>query len=697
MKNTLFVGAVLVLSVFGSLVIARDAGAEEGMWLFNEPPVERVRLHLGVNLTDEWRERVQKSALRFNSGGSGAFVSATGLAVTNHHVVRSELVKVTTPERDVIGDGFLAPTPEEEVRLTDLSVQALWSIEDVTDEVKAAAEGQDVEAAERGRRAAIAAIESRSKDQTGMHSEVVTLYNGGLYHLYRYRRWEDVRLVYAPDDSIADFGGDVDNFRYPRYCLDVAIVRVYDDDGEPVSVEHFLPFAPEGVDASQPTFVAGHPGSTRRTLTTEHLSFLRDVVWPTQLRHITQREVELLTWSREESGNATSAYRDLPGFQNWRKAYVDRLAMLRDPRIFSVKALSENTFRTRVAADPERGPALREAYQQVGRSLEAYRDFHEEHFLLERLAMNRSELFRFARLLVRRADELEKPSGERLEAFTDARLPETERRLLSDAPVDLDLERHRLETGLSRLAGVYGADETMVREAFGGLSARDRAAQLVEASRLADRAVRERLMELSRSELAGADPMIRLARTLEGESRRLIERHEKEIEAVQTAAYDTIADARFAVFGTNDYPDATFSLRLSYGRVIGYEDQGRSVPPFTTFSGLIDRYTQRGPDAPFDLSQRWVEALEEIEPSTPFNFISTHHIIGGNSGSPVIDARARFVGVIFDGNEHSASWGSVYSMERGRAVSVDVRSIIAALKHARSKGSVLLDELAATP
>lgn len=655
--------------------------ADEGMWLFENLPVERIRRSTGVRLTDEWLEHVRKASLRFEVGGSGSFVGPNGLAITNHHIVDGSLARLSTPERDVLTHGYLARTPEEELRLPDFAVRALWSIEDVTERVKDAGEGMEAAPAEAARRAEIATIESEAHDATGLECEVVTLYNGGLYHLYRYKQWTDVRLVWAPDEQIANFGGDTDNFRYPRFCLDSAIVRVYDDEGNPVRPQHFLEFTEDGLEDADPCFVSGHPGSTRRLLSVDHLAFLRDRVWPVQLAYTFRREVELERFADEHPEHAALILRDLPGIQNWRKALDDRLRALQTPSVFEKKKALEGVFRARIAGDPEIGDRTQRAYEDVARAQEAYAPIVERLFVLEREALNWSDLFDIARRIVRRAAELEKPSGERLPEFTDARLAELERRIMTESPVAPALERHRVETWLGLFAETWGADAPLVRGVLGERSAREAATDLVEGTRLGERDVRRALMRMSADELAEVnDPMIVLARTLEPESRRLLGVMRDDVEAVETIAYDTIAGARFLVFGTNDYPDATFTLRLSSGRVGGYTDGDTVVPPFTTFAGLWARWRERQGREPFDLPERWIGAMDALPADTPFNFVTDHHIIGGNSGSPVVDTRARFVGVIFDGNEQSASWGSVYDNERGRSVSVDARAIATALR-----------------
>ncbi|GAB4551085.1 MAG: S46 family peptidase [Phycisphaerales bacterium] len=685
---------ITILSAIACLVVLAPSPsrADEGMWLFEKPPVDQMRRSLGFRPTAEWLEHVRKASLRFDVGGSGSFVGPNGLAITNHHVIDGALVRMSTPERDILRDGYLARSPEQELPMPDFEVRALWEIEDVTQRVKAAGEGKDAADAEQARRAEIASIESEANERTGLDCNVVTLYNGATYHLYCYKTWDDVRLVWAPELAIAGFGGDVDNFRYPRYCLDAAIVRVYEDN-KPYTPEHFFEFTEEGVEPMQPTFVSGHPGSTRRLLSVNHLGFLRDREWPMQLNYTYRRQVELEGFAEEFPEHADLIRRDLPGITNWRKALDDRLRALQTGRVQARKDRQEAVFRARVGADPSLAPGVERAYETIGRSLEAMDDLHLKMFVLDRVGGNRSELYGIARRLVRRAHELEKPSGERLPEYADARLPDTERRIMSEAPIEPALEIHRLETWLGLFAETWGATDPLVMIVTGPDGAKVGARALVEGTRLADPAFREELMAMDLEELRRVDDiMLRFAFALEPAARELIDRYDNEVVAPQREAYDTIAAARFAVFGENDYPDATFTLRLSFGRVQGYEGAGGTVPHATIADGLWRRWSNRNGEPPFDLSQRWIDARDAIDPRTPVNFISDHHIIGGNSGSPVIDARARFVGVIFDGNEHSASWGSIYSKARGRAVSVDARFIATALRDVYD-AEFLIDEL----
>ncbi|MEM1424073.1 MAG: S46 family peptidase [Planctomycetota bacterium] len=689
MKHTLF---ALIASLCLACLTPTQSRAEEGMWLFENLPEDRIRRSIGVFPDNAWLERVRKSSLRFGRGGSGAFVAPNGLAISNHHVVRSALVRMSTPERDIMRDGYLATSPDDELPMPDYSVRALWEIEDVTERVKGAGAGMPASDAERARRAEIAAIESEADARTGLECAVVTLYNGARYHLYCSKRWDDVRLVWAPEGRIAHFGGDVDNFRYPRYCLDAAIVRVYEDN-EPVTPEHFLPFTEDGVDETSPTFVTGHPGSTRRQLTKDHLAFLRDREWPMQLMYTFRRQVELERFASEEPEHADLIRRDLPGIRNWRKAVDDRLRVHQTLGIQRLKERSEQTLVSRTRNDFALNARLTGAIDSIAGTLDAYESMHRARFLLVRVPGNRSDLLRIAQTLVRRAGELEKPSGERLPGFAEARLDEIERVIMTEATIEPALERHRLETWLGLFAETLGAEDPLVLTAMGPDGAERAARDLVSGTRLADPAFREKLMGMGLEELRAVDDiMLRLAFALEPRTRGLIDAYDDEIVAVHRGAYDAIADTRFELFGDTDYPDATSSLRLSYGRVLSYADATGQVPFTTRASGLWGRWESREGEAPFDLPQRWIEARETFDPSTPVNFVSTHHIIGGNSGSPVIDPRGRFVGVVFDGNEQFASWGEVYSKKQGRGVSVDARFIAAALREVYDAGW-LVEEL----
>ena len=555
---------------------------------------------------------------------------------------------------------------------------SLWEIVDVTERVKAAA-AADLSAAdaEAARRQELSRIEQESFEATGLKSDVVTLYQGGQYHLYRYKRYTDLRLVFAPEKAIAFYGGDPDNFSFPRYCLDVCFFRIY-EDGAPLEAEHYLRWSEAGTQEGELVFVAGHPGRTERLFTADHVEFLRDVRYPTSLASLWRREVQLATFSGRGNEYARIAEDDLFGVQNSRKAYTGILSGALDPAFMASKRARDKALQAGVAADPEYQAQWGDAWDQIRAAQVAAREIYPRYVAAGGL---RSELYSIARHLVRLAEEKPKPSAERLREYNDAALPSLEYGLFSPAPVHEALEIERVESGLLWMAERLGADDPTVQTALGGKAPRARAEELVKGSSLADVAVRRALYEGGQQAIEdSSDPLIQLARALDPEARALRTRMENEVDSVQRQGYDKIAAAQFALEGEGQYPDATFTLRLAFGRVAGYTEDGARVEPYTTFAGLYEKSAERKNQVPFALPESWVEHKDDLDLSTPYNFVNTCDIIGGNSGSPTTNAKNEVVGLIFDGNIQSLIADLAYTDEQGRAVSVDSRAILAALR-----------------
>ena len=653
---------------------------DEGMWLFDNPPRELLAERYGFEPTDEWLEHLQKSAVRFNNGGSGSLVSSEGLVMTNHHVARDILQKLSSAERDLLAEGFLAESRADELVAPDLEVDVLWTIEDVTDRVEAAADGLAGAEAEQARRETRSRIEAEAKEASGLVSETVVLYQGARYHLYGYKRYTDVRLVMAPDSEAAAFGGDVDNFEYPRWCLDATFFRIY-EGGAPLAPEHHLRWSADGSAEGDLVFVAGHPGRTQRLDTVAALEYQRDVRIPLVLNFLWRNEVKLLNFSDRSAENRRIAASDLLGVQNGRKAYTGMLAGLHDPALMGRKRADEEALRAAVAADPE----LAESYGDAWDELAAAQQVRAELYPLS-LGMGTtglrtgSQLYQIAVHLVRLADELPKPSAERLREYRDTGLDSLYLGLFSPAPIYAALEREQLATGLSFLAESLGGGHEHVLGALGGFSPSARADELVGGTKLFEVEERRRLAEGGAGAIAASeDPLVRLARELEGAGRELRKRLEDEADAVESAAYAKLAAAKFAVQGEGVYPDATFTLRLAFGSVVSFEEGGETVPAYTTVDGLFRRREERGAEEPFTLPARWLDAEERLDPSTPYNFVCTADIIGGNSGSPVVDRAGDVVGLIFDGNLHSLVYNFAYTDDVARSVAVDSRGILEAL------------------
>ncbi len=652
--------------------------ADEGMWLYSNPPRKQLEERHGFKVTDAWLEHLMQSSVRFNSGGSGSFVSEDGLVLSNHHVGADAIQKLSTPEKDYMRDGFHARRLQDEIRCVDLELNVLQSIEDVTTRVTAAVPKEaSAEAAALARRKVIAEIEKESQDRTGLRSNVITLFQGGAYHLYRFKRYTDVRLVFAPEKQAAFFGGDPDNFEFPRYDLDFCLMRVY-EDGKPAKVPHHLTWSRNGTKEGDLTFVSGHPGKTSRLLTQVELEYLRDVQFPATLDRLKRLEVLLQSWSARSPENARRAADELFGFQNSRKARDGGMAGLLDPVLMGRKAEAERQFRQRLRSNGSFSDAeaaydrIADAQREIGRIAPRYR-------LIEGGQAFNCDTFDIAKILLRSGDERSKPNGERLPEFSESRKPSLEMDLFSDKPIHEDLEILKLAESLTYLANELGFKDPTVQTILGGKSPQARAAELIQESQLRDVATRKRLYEGGADAVRAAkDPLVELARQIDAEARELRKKIEAQGELKQQAQA-AIAKARFALDGATSYPDATFTLRLAFGTVQGYTESGKPVVPFTTFAGLYERNALMKNQAPFNLPQRWFKRKSALDLRTPYNFVNTADIIGGNSGSPVVNRDGELVGLIFDGNIQSLVLDFSYDDIMARALSVDSRAILEAL------------------
>jgi hypothetical protein len=674
-----------VLMAMMSVLAAPLAMADEGMWLFNHPPREHLKQKYGFEPSDEWLTHLQRASVRFNSGGSGSFVSPDGLVMTNHHVGADALQKFSDAEHDYIEDGFYAASEEEEKKCVDLELNVLQSIEDVTERIAKAIAGLPPAEARTARQAAMNTIEEESFKKTGLRSDVVTLYQGGQFHLYRYKKYTDVRLVFAPEKSIAFFGGDPDNFEFPRYDLDICFFRAY-EDGKPAKVEHHLTWSKTGADDGELVFVSGNPGRTNRLNTVAHLKFLRDRVMPLSLNVLRRREVMLRTYSDRSRENARRAQDELFGYQNSRKARLGGLAGLQDPAILAQKQELESKLKAAVQADTSHKRSYGDAWKQVDDALATWGGIFDDWYLLEGTqplqggqAFN-TDLFRIAMMIVRLTAETEKPNAQRLREYGEAGLDSLKQQLYSEAPIYNDLEIVKLADSLGMYEELVGADDKFVLEVFANKSPIQRATELVEKPRLADVAFRRKLVEGGSGAVESCDdPMIKLARLVDEPARRVRKTYEEKVQEPLQQAYGKLAKAQFALYGGDNYPDATFTLRLAFGVVKGYEERGEQVAPLTTMGGTYDHARSHGDVPPFQLPERWLKQRKAIKAETPFNFASTADIIGGNSGSPVVNRRGELVGIIFDGNIQSLVLDFAYSDKQARAISVHSAAILEAL------------------
>lgn len=672
-----FLASLLLVATVGG------AAADEGMWLYSDPPLAQLKEKYGFEPSKAWLEHLQKSSVRFNSGGSGSFVSSRGLVMTNHHVGSDQLAKLSSRGNDLLEKGYYAKTEAQELKCPDIELNVLYEVEDVTARVQGAVTpDMGSAAAEKARRAEMNTIEKESTDRTGLRSDVVTLYQGGAYHLYRYKKYTDVRLVFAPEQDIAFFGGDTDNFEFPRYDLDVTFFRAY-ENGQPVKPPHFLAWSPNGARDGELVFVSGHPGGTERLNTMADLEFQRDRRLPLALNLLRRLEVLYLTYGERSEENKRQSKDDLFGVQNARKAYLGRLAGLQDPQFMAAKRKLEDELR-------QADPGLAAQFAAVDRAEKAYGTILDDLYLFERHYAFNSRLYEIAQCLARYHAEVSKPNADRLRDYRDSNLESLQQELYSTAPIYPEFEIARLADSLSMLIEMRGAEDPLVVQIMAGKSPRDRAVELVRGTKLMDVAERKRLA--SQGVAGSADPMIQLALLTDPVARKARQVYDEDVTETLRQAYAAIERARFQKLGNRMAPDATFTLRLSYGVVKGYLEDGKPVPAFTELAGLYQRSKEHKNVWPFKLPESWVKAKPKLNLKTPFNFVSTCDIIGGNSGSPTVNKEGQVVGLIFDGNLQSLVLDYAYSEVQARATSVDSRAIMEALRKVYG-ASALAEEL----
>ena len=671
----------LIVALFSLQTLQFTARADEGMWPFNNVPRAEIKKKYGFDVTDEWLRKVQLASVRFNSGGSGSFVSPNGLVLTNYHIVEDIVNQVSTPEKDLAKEGFVARNATDEIKAPSLELNVLMSIEDVTSRVNGAAKTGTSDAdAFAARRKEIAAIEAESTKATSLRSDVITLYQGGQYNLYRYKKYTDVRLVFVPEFQAAFFGGDPDNFNFPRFNIDMALVRVYEND-QPVHPASYFKWSTTGAKEGDLAFVTGNPGSTSRLFTVAHLQELRDNSIPIILRLLERREAMLKKYMSMGEEQTRRAQNDLNSRQNSLKVYRGRIAGLKDKALLDRKQREEDALRKSIADDPNRQKMYGDAWDAIAKAHRDYPSYIKERRIFDLAGGFNTVLFDYARTLVRLAAENAKPNGDRLPEYTDARRASLELTLYSTAPIHDDFEKLKLADSLGFMVELLGADHPLVKQVLNGKTPEARATELIDGTKLKDVDYRKKLAAGGANAIeSSTDPMIVVARMIDAKARELRKRYENEVTGVERANYAKIAHARFDTEGTKLYPDATFTLRLSYGAVKGYTENGKRITPFTTLGGLYDRAGKFKQEFPYNLPPRWMEKKSAVNLSTPFNFITTDDIIGGNSGSPTINKNGELIGLIFDGNIQSLVGDYIYDESVNRAISVDVRAMTEVLR-----------------
>ncbi|MGE5326949.1 MAG: S46 family peptidase [Deltaproteobacteria bacterium] len=684
--------AVLVMTLAAAAFVALRgrALADEGMWTFDNPPLKQLKERYNFEPSQQWLDHVRLSSVRFNDGGSGSFVSPHGLVLTNHHVARFQLMKISTSEHDYLKDGFYARTAAEELKCPDLELNVLMSMEDVTKRVLAAVHsGMTDEQALKARRAEIAKIEKESTDSTGLRSDVIPLYQDSEYWLYRYKKYTDVRLVFAPAQQIAFFGGDPDNFTYPRYDLDFAIFRVYEND-KPVESRDYLKWNSKGAADGDLVFVSGNPGSTSRQDTLAQLEFMRDRYFPLFLGTLKHRRDALRRYSALGAEQARQAESQIFFIENSIKAIDGIEKGLQDPELMAEKEKQEKDFRAQVNSNPEWKKDYAGAWDDIARAEHAYAENVKRYFYRR---LYRAALANQALTVVQYVAEVKKPDGDRLPGFHDAQLESLRFRLFSPAPSYLPMEQALLQDSLEEALQNLGPNDPYVKAALEGKTPAEAAAAAMDGTRMGDGAFRKSLIEGGEAAVeTSTDPLVKFARRIDPLIREITKWREDTVVSVESRAGEKLGKARFAAYGKSTYPDATFTLRLAFGTVKSYPMNGTKAPSHTTFYGLYDRAYSFDLKPPFDLPQKFMDAKDKINLSTPMDFISDCDIIGGNSGSPVIDRQGDLVGLIFDGNIESLVGDFIFDGTANRAVAVASPAIIETLRVVYDAGPVA-DEL----
>lgn len=651
--------------------------ADEGMWTFDNFPSGDVKRKYGVDIDAKWLDHVRNSAVRLAGGCSASLVSPDGLVLTNHHCVAGCVQNLSTPQNDYLKNGFFPKSREDEELCPGQQAEILQSIDDVTGKINSATSGKNGQEFTRARDAIVATIENEScAGREATHRcQVISLYDGGQYKLYAYRKYSDVRLAFAPEFQAAFFGGDPDNFNFPRYDLDFSFLRLY-ENGRPVATPEHLKWNASAPKEGDPVFVVGNPGGTDRLLTASQLLTLRNLVLPTALFLNSELRGQYTRFSEESAEHARIVNRDLFGIENAIKAQKGQFQTLLSPSLIDSKRKADAELKAKVDSDPKLKAEIGDPWAEIDQIQADREALYKRYIMTDGRAGFGSSLFGYARAIVRAAEEKTKPNTERLREYADARLPLLEKNVLDARPVYREVEELKLKFWLTKIREELTADapETAL---FLGKESPEALAKSLAQSKLDDPVLRKALWEGGMAAIkASPDPMIQYVLRVDPVSRAMRKEVEERIEGPTARATERIARAYFAAHGTSVYPDATFSLRISYGKIAGWTYRGETIPPFTYLRGLYERATGF---FPFDLPPSWIAARDKLNLDTVFNMSSDNDIIGGNSGSPLIDARGEVIGAIFDGNIHSLGGNFYFDPELNRAVSVSTAAITEAL------------------
>ena len=668
-----------VAGVLAMMATPTPARADEGMWTFDNFPIQTVNDKYGTRIDQAWLDRVRNAAVRIQ-GCSASFVSDEGLILTNWHCVVGCVQELSTPEQDFVKNGFMTANREEERRCPGQTAEVLVDIVDVTDRVLASGEGLEGAAFNAARTAETNAIQTEAcAGDPKFNCQVISFYRGGRYALYKFRRYDDVRLVFAPENQAAFFGGAPDNFNFPRYALDAGFLRAY-ENGQPVESPNFLRWNPNAPAEGDVTFVAGNPGSTSRLLTMSQLERLRDQQLPVTLIQTSELRGRLLEYSLTGDEAKRLSFDPIFGLENSFKVYYGQQGALTDPAFMAAKREAEAELRARVAADPNLVQQIGDPWTDLEEVQTVARDLYLPFRQLEASAGGGSTLYQMARGIVRASKNT---------SMTEAQRARLVAAVGAETPIAMEMEEIRLRYWLSKTREYLTVDHPEVKAMLGRESPEALAERLISGTQMEDAAFRARAATMTTEELAAADPLLAFIIANDAAAQAIGARWAAEVNAPTARAAEKVAQARFAVYGTNQYPDATFSLRLSYGQVAGWTHRGVTVPPFTYMGGLYERATGA---EPFNAAQAFIDNESRVNKDTVYDFTSTNDIIGGNSGSPVINAAGEVIGAAFDGNIHSLGGSFGYDGTLNRTVSVSTAAITEALRNIYPSPN-LLEEL----